>query len=38
MGVFHVFWIVQMLPNRVKHHEWSPNKTILPEYELSFGL
>ena len=28
MGVFHVFLIVQMLPNRAKHHEISKNTLL----------
>ena len=24
MGVFHVFWIVQMVPNRATHHSVIP--------------
>ena len=24
-GCFHVFWIVQMVPNRVTHHIWQPS-------------
>ena len=23
MGVFHVFWIVQMVPNRATHHRYA---------------
>ena len=23
MGVFHVFWILQMVPNHATHHRWS---------------
>ena len=28
MGVFHVFWIVQMVPNRATHHICSTSATM----------
>ena len=33
MGVFHVFKIVQMVPNRVKHH----NEVFLRKYLITFS-
>ena len=38
MGVFHVFKIVQMLPNRAKHHNWERVCWLLNQLQINYSF